>query len=129
MDEHPFLNQSSVLDSREIVVNGVPHISVFGEFLCRRGVVLKVELVLARRYRGNTLQVRGVSYNYVAWIPGRHLVLKYHNWHENPDSYIHRAYDPQTGRQILYEELTRRQFPVLSEVLDEAELLTRNIPG
>ena len=129
MDEHPFLNQSSVLGFQEIVVSGVPRIAVYGEGFCRRNVTLEFKKELAFRYLGNTLQVRGVSYNYVAWIPGQHLVLKYHNWHENPDSYIHRAYDPQTGRQILYEELTRRQFPVLSEVLDEAALLTRHIPG
>ena len=78
---------------------------------------------------GNSLQVRGVSFNYVAWIPGRSLALKYPNGHENPDRYIPRAYNPQTGQQILYEELTRHQFPVLSEVLDEAELLTQGMPG
>ena len=85
--------------------------------------------MLATRYRGNILQVRGISYNYVARIPGRYLVLKYHNWHDDPDIYIHRAYNPRTGQQILYEELTRRQFPVLSEILDEAAALTRDWAG
>ena len=85
--------------------------------------------MLATRYRGNLLQVRGISYNYVARIPGQHLVLKYHNWHDDPDIYIHRAYNPRTGQQILYEELTRRQFPVLSEILDEAAVLIRDWAG
>ena len=117
------------MDFEDVSLAGVPHISVSGEFPCRRGVVLKVEKVLARRYVGHIRQVRGVSYNYVAWIPGQNLVLKYPNGHENPDLYIPWAYNPQTGQQILYEELTRHQFPVLSEVLDEAELLTRDMPG
>ena len=110
-------------------MGGVARIAVWGECLCRRNVSLAIRNELEFRYGGHIRQVRGVSFNYVAWIPGQNLVLKYHNWHENPDRYIHRAYNPQTGQQILYEELTRHQFPVLSEVLDEAELLTRNIPG
>lgn len=129
MDEHPFLNQPSALDFREITVGGVARIAVWGECLCRRQVSLAIRNELAFRYVGNIRQVRGVSFNYVAWIPGRNLVLKYHNLHENPDLYIHRAYNPQTGQQIRYEEMTRQQFPVLSEVLDEAELLTRGMPG
>ena len=110
-------------------MGGVARIAVWGECLCRRQVSLIIRKELAFRYVGNIRQVRGVSYNYVAWIPGRNLVLKYPNGHENPDRYIPRAYNPQTGQQILYEELTRSQFPVLSEVLDEAELLTRGMPG
>ena len=85
------------MDFEDVSLAGVPHISVSGEFPCRRGVVLKVEKVLARRYVGNTLQVRGVTYNYVAWIPGQNLALKYPNGHENTDLYIPRAYNPQTG--------------------------------
>ena len=129
LDEHPFLEQSSVLSFQEITEGGVARIAVWGECLCRRQVSLIIRKELAFRYVGHIRQVRGVSYNYVAWIPGQNLVLKYPNGHENPDLYIHRAYNPQTGQQILYEELTRHQFPVLSEVLDEAELLTRGMPG
>lgn len=91
--------------------------------------MLEVEKRLETRYAGNTFQVRGYRYLYVAWIPGQALVLKYHNHHANPDIYIHRAYNPRTGQQILYEELTRRQFPVLSEILDEAAALTRDWAG
>lgn len=121
--------QPSVLDFEDVASGGTPRISVAGVCYCRRGVILEVDTVLATRYRGNILQVRGISYNYVARIPGRHLVLKYHNWHDDPDIYIHRAYNPRTGQQILYEELTRRQFPVLSEILDEAAALTRDWAG
>ena len=53
------------------------------------------------------------------------MVLKYHNHHADPDEYIHRVYDPVTGRDVLYEVLRREQFPVFAEVLDELEAVTR----
>ena len=121
--------QSNILNYHYVALRGIFRIALSGEFQCLGNVVLEVKQELATRYRGNILQVRGVSYNYVARIPGRHLVLKYHNWHDDPDIYIHRAYNPRTGQQILYEELTRRQFPVLSEILDEAAALTRDWAG
>ena len=125
--EHPFLDESRPntieLDLRE--EDGVAYLYVMGECYCQRGLTLQVAIVLETRYAGNILQVRGISYNYVAWLPGQYLVLKYHNWHDNRDTYIHRAYNPLTEQEILYEELTRSQFPVFSEVLDEAEFLTR----
>ena len=94
---------------------------------CQRNVNLQVENLLETRYIGTQgmLQVRCYSFIYVAWIPGSHLVLKYHNHHTNPDEYIHRVYNPTTGQQTLYEILHRHQFPVFSEVLDELEILTR----
>lgn len=38
-------------------------------------------------------------------------LLKYHNWHQNPDEYIHRVNDPKTGAEALIETLHRYQFP------------------
>lgn len=73
--------------------------------------------------------MRCYSYLFVGWIPGSHLIIKYHNHHANPDEYIHRVFDPLTGEQTLYETLHRHQFPVFSEVLDELELITRPIAG
>lgn len=57
-------------------------------------------------------------------MPGGHLVLKYHNHHADPDEYVHRVYNPLTGRQTLHETLHRHQFPLFSEVLDELETAT-----
>ena len=127
LSEHPFLDYSlpSTIIFREDRSEGIPRIRAEGVGYCRRDVILEFEKRLDIRYRGNILQVRAYSYIYVARIEGVGLVLKYHNHHANPAAYIHRAYNPLTGEQILYEELTRLQFPVFSEVLDEAELLTR----
>ena len=94
---------------------------------CHRNVILEVENEFQYRHigRGGILQVRCYHFLYVAWVRGGHLVLKYHNHHSNADQYIHRAYNPLTGQQVLYETLLRRQFPLFPEVLDELELTTR----
>lgn len=54
-------------------------------------------------------------------------MLKYHNLHNDPNEYHHRVYDPLDGREIGHEVLEREQFPVFSEVLDEAEYLTSGL--
>ena len=73
------------------------------------------------------MRVRPYSFRYIAWVRGGNLILKYHNVHAGDDDYHHRAYNPLTGRQMLHERLTRQQFPLLSEVLDEMEIVTRSL--
>ena len=60
----------------------------------------------------------------LAWLPGEHLLLKYHNLHEDDDEYHHRIYAHDSGEEIGYERLAREQFPTLSEVLDELDTMT-----
>ena len=64
---------------------------------------------------------------YVAWLPGEHLLLKYHNLHLDRDEYHHRIYDPLTGEEVFHETLERYQFPVMTEVLDELQILTQDV--
>ena len=129
MEEHPFMDTSipNTIGFGFYRRGGVLYLRMFGRCFCQRRVIVRVAKEFETRYVGNILQVRAYSYIYVARIEGVGLVLKYHNHHANPAAYIHRAYNPETGEQILYEELTRLQFPVFSEVLDEAELLTRPV--
>ena len=91
-------------------------------------MVLQVTKKFDTRYdaRGR-MYVRCHSYNYVGYVPGRHLLLKYHNLHADPNEYIHRVYDPATGGEILYETLHRYQFPTFPEVLDELECLSQTL--
>ena len=88
---------------------------------------MEVDKHLDIRYVGTSLKVRGVRYRYAAWIPGGHPVLRYHNMHYYDDFYHHRVFDPHTGRRILSEQLERYQFPTLSEVIDEIEVVTRTL--
>ena len=73
------------------------------------------------------MYVRCYSYRYVGVVPGRHLLLKYHNLHENPDHYVHRIYDPATGAEMACEVLQRYQFPTFPEVLDELAILAQDL--
>ena len=102
-------------------------LSLSGHIYCLRGMVLEVEKWFELQYFGSLLKVRCFSYRYAAWIPGKHPLLRYHNVHANDDDYHHRVFDPETGEEVLYERLQRHQFPVLSEILDELELIAR--PG
>ena len=63
----------------------------------------------------------------MAWLPGEHLLLKYHNLHRDRDEYHHRIYDPRTGEEVFHETLERYQFPVMTEVLDELQTLTADL--
>lgn len=98
-----------------------------GHVYCNYQVILEVEKWFDTDYRGNRLQIRGRRYRYVAWIQGGHPLLRYHNVHEDPNEYIHRVFDPRTGKEILFEVLTRVQFPTFPEVLDEMEFLVRRL--
>ena len=92
----------------------------------------EVQLLVAKKFdvrhdsRGR-MYVRCYNYNYVGFVPGRHLLLKYHNLHADPDEYVHRVYDPATGEEMLYETLHRYQFPTFPEVLDELERIARTL--
>ncbi len=90
---------------------------------CNSGVTLLVEKWFETRYVRGLLQVRGHTYRYIGYIPGDTWVLKYHNLHEDINEYIHRVRDPVSGR-VESEILTRSQFPVMSEVLDELEIIS-----
>ncbi len=94
---------------------------------CRKNVMLEVEKWFEARYFGSTFRVRCHTYTYIGWLPGEHLLLKYHNLHSDPDDYIQRVYDPMTGEQVLYESLRRYQFPTFPQVLDELADLARGV--
>ncbi len=100
-----------------------------GEVYCLHGIVLEAHQAMQIRYSGSLRRVRAYFFVYIAWIPGGHALLKYHNMHQGDDYYHHRVYHPLTGKEILYERLERRQFPTFSEVLDELEIITRTLEG
>ena len=98
---------------------------MIGEIYCLRNSVLEVEKYYESRNIGGILQIRCYSYRYFAYVRGGHKVLRYHNIHVRDDDYHHRVFDPLTGEQVGYEKLQRYQFPTLSLVLDEMEVITR----
>ena len=125
LEEHPVvdLSRPNTIKFSLFESGGHEYVRCLGSVYCVDGVELAVGKVFETRRVGGVPQVRGVGYRYVAWRPGEHLILKYHNLHADPTEFHHRVYDPATGEQTGYERLTRNQFPTLSEVLDEIGLI------
>ena len=94
-----------------------------GSVQCLGNIVLAVTKKFRLRQRSGRVEIRCERYRYIGIELGRHTVLKYHNWHKDPDEYIHRVYDLETGSEIFHEVLSRCQFPTFAEVLDELEVI------
>ena len=125
LEQHPFVDP--VRANTIEFTRGTNYILMQGRVYCLRDVAVEMEKTFETQDRSGRLYIRGLIYRYVVWVQGGNLVLKYHNRHADPNEYHHRAYDPKTGSEILHEVLERRQFPVFSEVLDEAEYLTSGL--
>ena len=96
---------------------------------CQDAIVLEVTKEFHIRHNSSGRQeVRCVRYRYVGRELKKHVLLKYHNRHEDPNDCVHRVYDPITSLEIFSESLKRYQFPIFSEVLDELEMVVRK-PG
>ena len=90
--------------------------------VCRGGVEIEVAKVLRVRVRSGQFEVRGTKYKYHARLfdggAGTN-VLRYDSGHAHTPGVYHRhEYDLETGEDRL-TTLTREEFPVLSEMVDE----------
>ena len=94
-----------------------------GMVYCQKDVVLRVDKWFEYDAYRSPARVRCFRFAYIGWQTGGSSLLKYHNLHADPDEYVHRVYNPATGKQILYETLQRYQFPTFPEVLVELEYL------
>ena len=128
LDEHSFIDRTrqDTLRFEEVEDDeGVFSIHLEGNLYCLGGVTLKIEKWFETRVTpSGLLQVRGDNYRYIGYKRGGNRILKYHNLHEDKDEYFHRIYDPETDQLKFSEVLTRDQFPVMTDVLDELEQLT-----
>ena len=130
--EHPFVD-SSKPHTLQYYDSGSNITVVEGYVFCKQGVVLEVQKRLEKKMVAGRVQVRGLQYRYVAWIPRDSSprgtpVLRYHNIHVSDEDYHHRVFNPQTGEQLLYEKLERSQFPVMSDILNEIAVILECYP-
>ncbi len=90
--------------------------------ICRGGLEIDVRKLLDARLRAGRVEVRGLKYNYHARIfsaGARRNVLRYDSGHAHTPGVYHRhEYDLETGEDHL-TTLSREEFPVLSEMVDE----------
>ena len=124
--EHTFIDQGKpdTLVFEEVENEGVILIHLEGDVYCQRGVTLKVEKWFETRTIGRGLvQIRGAIYRYIGYVRGEEWVLKYHNLHADQSEYFHRVRDLATD-EIHSEILQRHQFPTITDILDELDLIT-----
>lgn len=122
LDSHPFVQPNGwhlTFHYNYLPYSRFDAIRLDGLVVCTNGLVLEitkegdVDRTQARR-------VRMFRFRYNAHFPRRHNVLRYDNMHsDEPDIYHRHVFDPDTGDQISFRTLTRAQFPVMHEVLDE----------
>lgn len=100
-----------------------------GVLVCRGGVEIEITKLLDARVRAGQVEVRGLKYKYHARVfeggSGRN-VLRYDSGHAHTPGVYHRhEYDLENGDDRL-TTLSREEFPVLSEMVDE---LAAMFPG
>ncbi len=117
---HPFV----IADRTQFVpvANRLGRMRCMGLIACRGGIEIEVDKHLAVRSVDNRTQVRGFKYRYHARIRERgsaRNALRYDSGHAHtPDVYHRHEYDPETGHDRL-TTMTREEFPVLREMVDE----------
>jgi hypothetical protein len=126
LEEYSFV-LGSKLAFKEIEEGGELVVIYEGELQLPKGVTLQVRKAFQTKRMGpgrGSLYVRGYSYRYNAHIKGKHTVLRFDNGH-HPDEYHGHWFDIETGDEIERRVMSRDDFPVFSEVLDELDRLMR----
>lgn len=122
LDSHPLVLPDGYHLSYErfdIPQSRYDRIILRGKISCTNGLFLEIT-----KYgdldRSPARRVRMFRFRYNAHFPRKHNVLRYDNMHaDEPDIYHRHVFNPETGDQVSFTTLTRAQFPVMHEVLDE----------
>ncbi len=119
---YPFILDSSQ-SFKEFEYDGDLFVVYEGEFSLPKGVTLEVTKAFETKRMGRgrgSLYIRGFSYRYNAHIRGRGNVLRFDNGEDFEDYHGH-WFDIETGEEISRVPMSRDDFPVFSEVLDELD--------
>lgn len=102
LNNHSFLdpNRPHTVAFDFFEVEGDLFVRVAGEIHCRGGILVEVEKYLETyAARNGQIFVRGFSYRYNAYIPGKHNILRYDNGHDL-DEYHRHIWDIESGAEI-----------------------------
>ena len=119
---HPLVRPNGYRLSIEVI--DLPHSSydriiLRSEIACTNGLLLEITK-FGDLDRTSARRVRMYRYRYNVHFPRGENVLRYDNMHvEEPDVYHRHVFDPETGDQTSFTTMTRAQFPVMHQVLDE----------
>lgn len=123
LDNHSFIDHAYPLPEIEAYVDdhNEPIVAIVGDIHCKSGVVLAVEKYFnVRELKDGRLQIRCFSYRYNASLSGKYNVLRYDNIHASRLDYYHKhIFDLTNGKEIEKVPMTRNEFPVLNEIIDE----------
>ena len=120
--QYPFIEDLK-LAFMEILCEGALFVGMEATMSLPKNVMLEVTKYLATDRRGpgrGRLYVRTFSYRYNAWIKGKHAILRYDN-NDDLDDYHGHWWDVETGEFLERRSMSRDEFPVFSEVLDELD--------
>ena len=122
LEEHPLV----LVEDSQLTFKIEPQPQALYDLIVVEGLLVLVNGIHLQVYKSGAIdrspsqRVRMTVYSYNAHFPGGHNVLRYDNMHlSEPDVYHRHVFDPATGVETVRENLTRAQFPVMHEVLDE----------
>lgn len=122
LDNHPFIDHSQPLPEFDVYEEGDSLIVVLeGDIFCKNNIVLSVTKYFAvKELKDGRFQIRCYSYRYNAGLSGKFNVLRYDNTHAGDGSNYHKhEFDINTGKEIRVIPMTRNQFPLLHEIINE----------
>lgn len=122
LESYPFI-EGIELAFVEIDYEGDLFIRMDATLWLPKDVVLEVTKFFETERRGpgrGRLWVRCISYRYNARIRNRHNILRYDNGHDLDDYHGH-WFNIASGEEIERRSMSRNDFPLFSEVLDELD--------
>ena len=125
LEGHPLVRQADSHLTFDVLETTDPlydKLAVDGVLFCTNGLQLDIHKL--GQFNRSSHQVRMYVYDYNAWFPGAHNVLRYDNQHPRQQDVYHRhEFDPTTGEEVAHIYLSRVEFPVMHQVLDELQRL------
>ncbi len=127
IENHPFVDHGHPPPTfDQFDVDGRPIVTFIGDIYCLRSIILSVSKYLETDVMQNgRMRVKCFSYGYNARIAGKHNILRYDN-QDDFDEYHKHVFDVCSGTQLSRVRLTRNEFPVLHEVLNEVMALANS---
>lgn len=125
LDEHPFIDHSKPLPEFEYYHSEEDKTVIAflnGYIYCLNQVVLEIRKIFETKYLSNgVFKIRCKSYCYEASLKGERELIRYDNLDSFEDYHKH-LFD-ENGKQLGRKSLSRNEFPLLHEVIDELQNL------
>jgi hypothetical protein len=123
LDNHPFIDYTYPLPEVQLIAsesNKNVYAVLNGSIHCKNNVLLEIRKIFHTRILTNGItKIRCFSFCYHANIVGGRKLVRYDNQDRISDYHKH-TFD-QYGNEISRTSMSRQQFPILHEIIDELE--------